>query len=113
MWCRWQWWRCCCALRPPSIRPGAPRACCRHRRCAMTEPVLRARGVTRSFREGGGELTVLTGVDLQIARGERLAIVGASGSGKTTLLQVLGGLDQPDQGTVEVAGRDIHRLGER
>lgn len=79
----------------------------------MTDSVLLARGVTRSFREGGGELAVLTGVDLQIARGERLAIVGASGSGKTTLLQVLGGLDQPDQGTVEVAGRDIHRLGER
>ncbi len=79
----------------------------------MTDPVLLARGVCRSFREGGGELAVLTGIDLHIARGERLAIVGASGSGKTTLLQVLGGLDQPDQGTVEVAGRDIHRLGER
>jgi lipoprotein-releasing system ATP-binding protein len=79
----------------------------------MTDTVLQARGVRRSFREGGGELAVLAGVDLQIARGERLAIVGASGSGKTTLLQVLGGLDQPDQGTVEVAGRDIHRLGEQ
>lgn len=79
----------------------------------MTDTVLQARGVTRRFREGGSELAVLTGVDLQIVRGERLAIVGASGSGKTTLLQVLGGLDQPDQGTVEVAGRDIHRLGER
>ena len=79
----------------------------------MTELVLAARGVTRSFREGGGELAVLTGVDLLITRGERLAIVGASGSGKTTLLQVLGGLDRPDRGTVEVAGRDIHQLGER
>ncbi len=79
----------------------------------MTEPVLAACGVRRSFREGGGELAVLTGVDLMIARGERLAIVGASGSGKTTLLQVLGGLDRPDEGTVEVAGRDIHQLAER
>lgn len=79
----------------------------------MTEFVLQARGVRRSFREGGGELAVLTGVDLTIARGERLAIVGASGSGKTTLLQVLGGLDRPDAGTVQVAGRDIHRLTER
>jgi len=79
----------------------------------MTELVLAARDVRRSFREGGGELAVLTGVELAIARGERVAIVGASGSGKTTLLQVLGGLDRPDQGTVEVAGRDIHQLGER
>jgi lipoprotein-releasing system ATP-binding protein len=79
----------------------------------MTEPVLAARGVTRSFREGGGELIVLAGVDRVVGRGERLAIVGASGSGKTTLLQVLGGLDRPDSGTVEVAGRDIHGLGER
>jgi lipoprotein-releasing system ATP-binding protein len=79
----------------------------------MTEAVLAARGVRRSFREGGGELAVLTGIDLLIRRGERLAIVGASGSGKTTLLQVLGGLDRPDQGVVEVAGRDIHQLGER
>src|SRR5690606_19725885 len=102
MWCRWQWWHCCCVWQPPSIRRGAPRACCRHRRCAMTDSVLLARGVTRSFREGGGELAVLTGVDLQIARGERLAIVGASGSGKTTLLQVLGGLDRPDRGTAAV-----------
>jgi lipoprotein-releasing system ATP-binding protein len=79
----------------------------------MTEPVLAARGVTRSFREGGGALTVLAGVDLVVGAGERIAIVGASGSGKTTLLQVLGGLDRPDGGTVEVAGRDIHGLGER
>lgn len=79
----------------------------------MTELVLAARGVRRSFREGGGSLAVLTGVDVAIARGERVSIVGASGSGKTTLLQVLGGLDRPDEGTVEVAGRDIHLLGER
>lgn len=81
----------------------------------MTEPVLAAKGVTRSFREGEGrgELAVLTGVDLVVSPGERVAIVGASGSGKTTLLQVLGGLDRPDAGTVHVAGRDIHRLPER
>jgi lipoprotein-releasing system ATP-binding protein len=76
-------------------------------------PVLDARGLSRSFREGGGVLSVLTGVDLTVAVGERLAIVGASGSGKTTLLQLLGGLDRPDAGSVRVAGQDIHALNER
>jgi lipoprotein-releasing system ATP-binding protein len=79
----------------------------------MTDAVLAARGVTRTFSEGGGALTVLAGVDLGVAPRERLAIVGASGSGKTTLLQVLGGLDRPDAGTVEVCGRDIHAVSER
>ena len=76
------------------------------------DAVLRARGVWRSFREGATTLEVLTGVDLVVARAERLAIIGASGSGKTTLLQILGGLDQPNAGAVEVAGRDIHALSE-
>ncbi len=75
--------------------------------------VLAARGVSRGFREGGGELVVLSNAELVVKAGERLAIVGASGSGKTTLLQVLGGLDRPDAGTVQVAGRDIHALSER
>jgi lipoprotein-releasing system ATP-binding protein len=77
------------------------------------EVVLAARGVSRGFREGGGELVVLSNAELVVRAGERLAIVGASGSGKTTLLQVLGGLDRPDAGTVQVAGRDIHALSER
>jgi len=79
----------------------------------MTDTVLQARGVLRSFHEGTSTLSVLNGVELRVDRGERIAIVGASGSGKTTLLQVLGGLDMPDAGTVEVAGRDIHSLPER
>ena len=72
--------------------------------------VLSARGVCRSFREGATTLQVLNGVELVVARGERLAIIGASGSGKTTLLQILGGLDQPNAGVIEVGGRDIHAL---
>ncbi len=81
----------------------------------MTEAgaVLDARGVSRSFREAGGVLTVLDGADLVVNVGERIAIVGASGSGKTTLLQVLGGLDRPDAGSVRIAGEDIHALAER
>jgi lipoprotein-releasing system ATP-binding protein len=74
---------------------------------------LRAVGVRRGFSEGGTRLDVLKEVHLEVAAGERLAIVGASGSGKTTLLQVLGGLDAPDGGQVLVQGRDIHALGER
>jgi len=74
--------------------------------------VLRARGVRRGFREGSARLEVLDGVELTVERGERLAIIGASGSGKTTLLQILGGLDRPDAGVVEVDGRDIHALSE-
>jgi lipoprotein-releasing system ATP-binding protein len=79
----------------------------------MTEPVLQARALVRSFTEGGNQLRVLDGAGLAVAAGERIAIVGASGSGKTTLLQLLGGLDIPDSGSVQVAGRDIHALPER
>ena len=75
--------------------------------------VLAAHAVRRSFREGSATLEVLSGADLSVAQGERLAIIGASGSGKTTLLQILGGLDQPSAGVVEIEGRDIHSLGER
>lgn len=74
--------------------------------------VLAAQGVRRGFHEGSTTLEVLTGIDLKIERGERLAIIGASGSGKTTLLQILGGLDRPDAGTVQIAGQDIHAIGE-
>jgi lipoprotein-releasing system ATP-binding protein len=84
----------------------------------MTDPrdlpasVLSARAVSRTFTEGASTLEVLIDVNLSIAAGERLAIIGASGSGKTTLLQILGGLDRPNAGSVEVAGRDIHSLSE-
>jgi lipoprotein-releasing system ATP-binding protein len=78
----------------------------------MSEPVLEAREVRKSFRQGPELLPVLQGVSLTVAAGERVAIVGASGSGKTTLLQILGGLDRPSGGAVLVAGRDIHALGE-
>jgi lipoprotein-releasing system ATP-binding protein len=78
-----------------------------------TSAVLSARAVGRSFREGSATLEVLLDVQLEVQRGERLAIIGASGSGKTTLLQILGGLDRPDAGQVIIDGRNIHELGER
>lgn len=75
-------------------------------------PVLECRGVSRRFREGGSVLEVLNGIDLSVLPAERLAIIGASGSGKTTLLQILGGLDNPDEGEVFVAGQAMHGGGE-
>jgi len=78
----------------------------------MSDSVLEARAVHKSFRQGPVLLPVLLGVELRVAAGERVAIVGASGSGKTTLLQILGGLDRPTSGEVRVAGRNIHALSE-
>jgi lipoprotein-releasing system ATP-binding protein len=74
--------------------------------------VLRAQGVERRFQEGATTLEVLRGLNLEVRAGERLGIIGASGSGKTTLLQILGGLDRPDGGRVEIDGRDLHALSE-
>jgi lipoprotein-releasing system ATP-binding protein len=79
----------------------------------MTEVVLEASGVARTFRQGPIDLKVLDGVTMAVKAGERIAIIGASGSGKTTLLQILGGLDRPTAGTVRIAGSDIHALAER
>ncbi|HYC09096.1 MAG TPA: lipoprotein-releasing ABC transporter ATP-binding protein LolD [Steroidobacteraceae bacterium] len=78
----------------------------------MSDNVLEARAVRKSFRQGPVQLQVLEGVTLAVAAGERAAIVGASGSGKTTLLQILGGLDRPSGGEVRIDGRDIHALNE-
>jgi len=70
--------------------------------------VLRCRAVARRFTEGSGVLEVLSSVDLSVRPAERVAIVGTSGSGKTTLLQILGGLDDPDDGEVFVGGEPMH-----
>jgi lipoprotein-releasing system ATP-binding protein len=77
---------------------------------AQAEVVLRATGLTKRFTEGRLNVTVLQGVDLQVHRGETLAIVGASGSGKSTLLHLMGGLDAPTSGQVELKGRTLSTL---
>ncbi len=76
----------------------------------MSEVVLRVSGLTKRFHEGPIDLTVLQGVDLDVHRGETLAIVGASGSGKSTLLHLMGGLDAPTSGQVEIKGQSLSTL---
>ena len=75
--------------------------------------VLSMRGIQRAYRTGPELLPVLTGVDVDVAGGEWVAILGASGSGKSTLLNILGLLDQPDAGTYLLAGQDVGSLDDR
>jgi lipoprotein-releasing system ATP-binding protein len=76
------------------------------------QTVLETRGLRKEFRQGDVTLEVLRGIDLEIRRGERVAIVGVSGSGKTTLLQLLGGLDLPTAGSVAIMGQEMSRLSD-
>ncbi len=78
----------------------------------MSNWVLQAQGLRKTYVSGPQQVTVWQDIDLQVAAGETLAIVGASGSGKTTLLNALGGLDSVDAGQVLINGEDIHRLPE-
>ena len=80
---------------------------------AAQEITLKAQAISKIFDDGRLNLEVLRGVDLEVARGERLAIVGASGSGKSTLLHILGGLDAPSQGEVWVTGQQMSVLSDR
>lgn len=74
--------------------------------------VLHCQGLGKTFDEGGLAVEVLRNIELDIRRGERVAIVGASGSGKSTLLHLLGGLDQPTQGEISVGGQQLNKLNE-
>ena len=80
----------------------------------ISDVVIRATGLHKRFTEGSGDAAldvhVLQGVDLTVARGETIAIVGASGSGKSTLLHLMGGLEAPSEGKVELMGRDLNGM---
>jgi len=84
----------------------------------MTNPVakghlVRVRDVDKVFKRGSEEIHVLGGLDVEIPEGEFLALMGPSGSGKSTLLNLIGGLDRPSQGAVEVGGERIDQLSDR
>ena len=77
----------------------------------MNEPVLQASNLYKRYRQGPLDVAVLHGIDLQIAAGESVAIVGASGSGKSSLLHLLAGLDTPTQGNIRWNDQDLSKLG--
>lgn len=77
------------------------------------EPFVKAKGIRRSFPQGESRLEVLKGVDLNIARGECVALIGNSGAGKSTLLHILGTLDRPTEGKVEFEGVDLFSRSDR
>lgn len=77
----------------------------------MTAPlIISVRGLSKSFRMGSTEVSVLRGIDLDVSKGEMLSIVGASGVGKSTLLHVIGALDKPTSGQVIYDGRDVFSM---
>ncbi|MBL8498187.1 lipoprotein-releasing ABC transporter ATP-binding protein LolD [Nitrosomonas sp. JL21] len=78
----------------------------------MNDAVLACRGLFKQFSQGDVVVPVLKGVDLTLSKGEMVAIVGTSGSGKSTLLHVLGGLDAPTRGEIDILGQDIARINE-
>ena len=76
-------------------------------------PLLSVRALSKAYREGDRTLAVLTAIDLSIAPGEQIALIGRSGSGKSTLLNLLGGIDRPDSGEIAIRGTAFSHLDER
>lgn len=78
----------------------------------MGEPYIRARGLSKVYQSGTTDLVVFSGLDIDVERGEMLALVGESGAGKSTLLHLLGGLDRPSAGTIHYGSREISALAD-
>lgn len=78
----------------------------------MNDLVISCRDLRKTFSQGELNVPVLRGVDLEVMRGERIAIIGSSGSGKSTLLHLLGGLDHPTSGNVEILGQNVITMNE-
>jgi putative ABC transport system ATP-binding protein len=79
----------------------------------MNEPMIRCRGISKSYRKGSTVVTPLEKLDLDVPRGEFLALMGPSGSGKTTLLNLLSGIDSPTEGSLVIAGTELSGLSRR
>jgi putative ABC transport system ATP-binding protein len=73
-------------------------------------PIIQTKGLTKTYRVGDVDVHALQGVDLEVQKGEFIAVVGSSGSGKSTLFNILGGLTPPTSGTVTIAGKDLSRM---
>lgn len=79
----------------------------------MTETMIQCRGVSKSYRKGSNLVTPLEALDLEVPKGEFLALMGPSGSGKTTLLNLLSGIDSPTEGSLVIAGTELANLSRR
>jgi putative ABC transport system ATP-binding protein len=75
-------------------------------------PIIQVSKISKSFTQGDRQVKVLTQVELEVFRAEKIAILGQSGSGKSTLLSLLGGLDSPDSGSIELDGENLHNMSE-
>jgi putative ABC transport system ATP-binding protein len=79
----------------------------------MNDPMIQCRGISKSYRKGCTVVTPLEKLDLDVPRGEFLALMGPSGSGKTTLLNLLSGIDSPSEGSLVIAGTELAKLSRR